>query len=331
VSGLSLPDRPRRLRTHPVLRRMVAETAVAPRQLVLPAFVSEGLTEPRPISTMPGVDQHSLDSIRKLAADCARAGLAGIMLFGVPSEEKKDAAGSQALAADGILNRAIRAVRSEVGDDLLVMSDVCLDEFTDHGHCGVLTGTGVVDNDATVQIYQQMAVLHAEAGAHLVGPSGMMDGQVGAIRDALDRDGHTDTAILSYAVKYASAFYGPFREAVASSLQGDRKTYQQDLTNSREALREVRLDLDQGADIVMIKPALSYLDVITRVAESVDVPVAAYNISGEYSMIEAGAERGWIDRDDAITEILTSIRRAGADIVLSYWALEYATRGELQR
>ena len=331
VSGLNLPDRPRRLRTSPVLRRMVAETSVAPRQLILPAFVAEGLTGPRPITSMPGVDQHSLDSIRRLAADSAAAGLAGIMLFGVPLPEKKDPDGSQALAEDGILNRAIAAVRAEVGDDLLVMSDVCLDEFTDHGHCGVLTSTGSVDNDATVELYAQMAVLHAEAGAHLVGPSGMMDGQVGAIRSALDAAGHIDTAILAYTAKYSSAYYGPFREAVGSSLQGDRKTYQQDLTNGAEALREVALDLEQGADIVMIKPALSYLDVIARVAAAVDVPVAAYNISGEYAMIETAAQHGLIDRDAAITETLISIARAGADIILSYWALEYATRGELQR
>jgi porphobilinogen synthase len=328
---LNLPDRPRRLRANPVIRRMVAETSVAPRQLILPAFVAEELSEPRPITSMPGVEQHSLDSIRKLAADSAAAGLAGIMLFGVPLPEKKDATGSQALADDGILNLAIAAVREEVGDDLLVMSDVCLDEFTDHGHCGVLTGDGVVDNDATVELYARMAVIHAQAGAHVVGPSGMMDGQIGEIRYALDEAGHADTTIMAYSAKYSSAYYGPFREAVGSSLQGDRKTYQQDLGNTREALREVRLDLEQGADIVMIKPALSYLDVIARVAETVDVPVAAYNISGEYAMIEASAERGWIDRDAAITETLTSIRRAGADIILSYWALEYATRPELHR
>jgi porphobilinogen synthase len=331
VARLELPDRPRRLRSSPVMRRMVAETAVAPRQLILPAFVAEGLTRPRPINSMPGVDQHSLDSIRRLAADCARAGLAGIMLFGVPLAEKKDATGSQALAEDGILTRAIGAVRAEVGDDLLVMSDVCLDEFTDHGHCGVLTGSGVVDNDATVELYARMAVLHAQAGAHVVGPSGMMDGQVAAIRGALDDAGRPDVVIMAYAAKYSSSYYGPFREAVASSLQGDRKTYQQDLANVREALREVGMDIEQGADIVMIKPALSYLDVIARVSDLVDVPVAAYNISGEYAMVEASAQRGWIDRDAAITETLMSIRRAGADIVLSYWALEYAQRPELQR
>jgi porphobilinogen synthase len=316
--------RPRRLRTSPVMRAMVAETAVAPRQLVLPAFVAEGLSEPRPISSMPGVVQHTLDTLRLAAVEAAQAGLAGIMLFGVP--EHKDARGSGALDPDGILTRAIRAVRDEVGDDLLVMSDVCLDEFTDHGHCGVLTAAGTVDNDATVEIYARMAVLHAQAGAHVVAPSGMMDGQVGAIRDALEADGSGDTTILAYAAKFASAFYGPFREAVGSSLTGDRRTYQQDGANLREALREVALDVAEGADIVMVKPALAYLDVVRAVAEAVDVPVAAYNISGEYAMVEAAAAQGWIAREPAITETLTSIRRAGADIVLTYWAQEWAQR-----
>nr|WP_294693006.1 porphobilinogen synthase [uncultured Friedmanniella sp.] len=320
----AIRHRPRRLRTTPVMRAMVAETAVAPRQLVLPAFVAEGLTEPRPIASMPGVVQHTLDTVREAAARAVGAGLAGIMLFGVP--EHKDARGSGATDPDGILTRAIGAVRSEVGDDLLVMSDVCLDEFTDHGHCGVLTATGVVDNDATVEIYAEMAVLHAAAGAHVVGPSGMMDGQVGAIRDALDAVGSLDTTILAYAAKFTSAFYGPFREAVGSSLTGDRKTYQQDGANVREALREVALDVAEGADIVMVKPALAYLDVVRAVAEAVDVPVAAYNISGEYAMVEAAAAQGWIAREPAITETLTSIRRAGADIVLTYWAQEWAER-----
>lgn len=315
-------DRPRRLRTTPVMRAMVAETSVAPRQLVLPLFVAEELAEPRPISSMPGVVQHSLDSLRKAAVDAASAGLAGVMLFGVPAH--KDARGSEATAEQGILNRAIRAVRSEVGDACLVMSDVCLDEFTDHGHCGVLTTSGAVDNDLTVAIYAQMAVRHADAGAHVVAPSGMMDGQVGAIRTALDGEGFADTAILAYGAKYASAFYGPFREAVASSLTGDRKTYQQDPANVREALREVALDVAQGADLIMVKPALGYLDVLRAVREAVNVPVAAYNVSGEYAMVEAAAAQGWINRETAITETLTSIRRAGADIVLTYWALEWA-------
>jgi porphobilinogen synthase len=268
------------------------------------------------------VVQHSLDSLRKAAVAAANAGLAGVMIFGVP--ERKDAVGSGALDPNGILNVALRAVREEVGDDCLVMSDVCLDEFTDHGHCGVLTPAGVVDNDATVEIYAEMAVLHAAAGAHVVAPSGMMDGQVGAIRAALDAAGAIDVAIMAYGAKYASAFYGPFREAVSSSLVGDRKTYQQDPANVREALREVALDVAEGADIVMVKPALGYLDVVRAVRDAVDIPIAAYNVSGEYAMVEAAAANGWINRDAAIKETLTSIRRAGADVILSYWALEWA-------
>jgi porphobilinogen synthase len=316
--------RPRRLRTSPVMRAMVAETSLEPRHLVLPLFVAEGLTEPRPISSMPGVVQHTLDTLRKAAVEAADAGLAGVMLFGIP--KTKDATGTGALDPNGILNSAIAAVRSEVGDDCLVMSDVCLDEFTDHGHCGVLTPSGQVDNDATVQIYAEMAVLHAAAGAHVVGPSGMMDGQVRAIRAALDAVGAIDVAIMAYSAKYASAFYGPFREAVNSSLTGNRKTYQQDPANVREALREVALDVAEGADIVMVKPALGYLDVLRAVREAVQLPVAAYSVSGEYAMVEAAAARGWINREPAINEALTSIRRAGADLILSYWALEWALR-----
>ncbi len=316
--------RPRRLRRNPAIRAMVAETAVQPRQLVLPVFVAEGISQPRPISSMPGVVQHSLDSLREVAVEAARAGLAGLMLFGIP--ELKDARGSGALDPGGILNVAIRAVRSEVGDDCLVMTDVCLDEFTDHGHCGVLTPSGQVDNDTTVGIYAEMASLHAAAGAHLVAPSGMMDGQVGAIRAMLDTDGYGCVAIMAYAAKYASAFYGPFREAVSSSLQGDRNTYQQDPANSREALREVALDVAEGADVIMVKPALGYLDVLAAVRAAVDLPVAAYNVSGEYAMVEAAAANGWINRDRAIDETLLSIRRAGADIVLSYWSLQWAQR-----
>ncbi|MCW2804699.1 MAG: porphobilinogen synthase [Propionibacteriaceae bacterium] len=315
--------RPRRLRVNAAVRAMVAETSVEPRQLILPVFVAEGLSEPRPISSMPGVVQHTLDSVRKVASQAAEAGLAGIMLFGIP--EHKDAVGSGALEPAGILNTAIRAVRAEVGDATLVMSDVCLDEFTDHGHCGVLTAGGVIDNDATVEIYAQMAVLHAEAGAHLVAPSGMMDGQVRAIRAALDQADQADIGIMAYGAKYASAFYGPFREAVSSSLQGDRKTYQQDPANVRESLREVALDVAEGADLIMVKPALGYLDVLAAVRAAVDIPVAAYNVSGEYSMIEAAAANGWINRKAAISEALTSIKRAGADVILSYWALEVAT------
>ena len=316
--------RPRRLRTTPAVRAMVAETEVLPRQLVLPLFVAEELAEPRPITSMPGVVQHTRDSLRRAAAEAVAAGLAGVMLYGIPRH--KDATGSGALDPQGILNLAIADVRAEVGDELLVMSDVCLDEFTDHGHCGVLTPAGSVDNDATVAIYAEMAVAHASAGAHVVAPSGMMDGQVAAIRSALEAAGRVDTVVLAYGAKYASAFYGPFREAVASSLQGDRRTYQQDPANRREALREVLIDVAEGADIVMVKPALGYLDVLADVRAAVDIPVAAYNVSGEYAMVEAAAANGWIDREAAIHETLLSIRRAGADIVLSYWALEYARR-----
>ncbi|KHL19255.1 porphobilinogen synthase [Mumia flava] len=316
--------RPRRLRTTPALRALVAETSVEPRQLVLPMFVAEGLDEPRPISSMPGVVQHTRASARAEVRRAAGLGLGGVMLFGVP--ERKDATGSGALDPDGILNVALRDARDEVGDDLVVMSDLCLDEFTDHGHCGLLDDRGRVDNDATLDVYAAMAIAQAEAGAHVLGPSGMMDGQVGVVRAALDAHGWTDVAVLAYAAKYASAFYGPFREAVASSLEGDRRTYQQDPANARESLREVALDVAEGADLVMVKPAMGFLDVIARVRDAVDVPVAAYNISGEYAMVEAAAANGWIDRDAAIVESLTSIRRAGADVVLTYWAAEFAER-----
>ncbi len=314
--------RPRRLRTTQGLRSLVAETRLAPEQLVLPMFVREGATEPRPISTMPGVVQHTRDSLLKAAHEAVDLGLGGVMLFGIPQE--KDALGSGATEPSGILNVAITDVVAEVGDALTVMSDLCLDEFTDHGHCGVLTPDGRVDNDRTLEVYAEMALAQADAGVDMVGPSGMMDGQVAAIRGALDGAGHTDVAILAYSAKYASSFYGPFREAVDSSLKGDRRTYQQDPANAREGVREVLLDIAEGADIVMVKPALGYLDVVRRVRDAVDVPVAAYNVSGEYSMVEAAAENGWIDRERAILEVLTSIRRAGADVVLTYWALEAA-------
>jgi porphobilinogen synthase len=319
-----IPVRPRRLRTTPAMRRLVAETSVEARQLVLPAFVREGATAPVPISSMPGVVQHSRDSLRRAAAEAVAAGIGGIMLFGVP--ETKDAVGSGAIDPDGILNLALADVRAEVGDALVVMSDLCLDEFTDHGHCGVLAADGTVDNDATLAIYAEMARVQAAAGAHMVGPSGMMDGQVAVVRAALDGIGRQDVSILAYAAKYASAFYGPFREAVDSSLQGDRRTYQQDSANGLEGVREALLDIEQGADIVMVKPGLPYLDVLRRVRDAVDVPVASYNISGEYAMVEAAAERGWIDRDAAIVETLTAFRRAGADIILTYWAVEAAQR-----
>jgi len=314
----------RRLRRTPALRRLVAETSLQARQLVLPVFVREGATEPTPIGSMPGVVQHTRDSVRKAAAAAAELGLGGIMLFGVPTE--KDAVGSGAVDPDGILNVAIRDVVAEVGDALPVMADLCLDEFTDHGHCGVLTPSGTVDNDATLAVYAEMALAQAAAGVDLVGPSGMMDGQVGAVRAALDGAGYQDVAILAYSTKYASAFYGPFREAVDSSLQGDRRTYQQDGGNVVEGVREALLDVEEGADLVMVKPALAYLDVVRAVREAVDVPVAAYNISGEYAMVEAAAAHGWIDRDAAILETLTSIRRAGADVILTYWAAEVAPR-----
>lgn len=312
--------RPRRLRRTPALRRMVAETHVRPEQLVLPVFVAEGAREQRPIASMPGVVQHTRDTLRAEAARAAEAGLGGIMLFGVP--ETKDATGSGAVDPGGILNVAIADVVAEVGDALPVMADLCLDEFTDHGHCGVLDVRGAVDNDATLEAYAAMALAQAGAGVGVVAPSGMMDGQVGVVRAALDAAGHADVAVLAYAAKYASAFYGPFREAVDSSLVGDRRTYQQDPANAREGVREALLDVDEGADLVMVKPALGYLDVLRRVADAVPVPVAAYQVSGEYAMLEAAAANGWIDRQPAILESLLSIRRAGADVVLTYWALE---------
>jgi porphobilinogen synthase len=314
--------RPRRLRTTATLRRMVAETSLEARQLILPVFVREGIDEPVPISSMPGVVQHTRSSLLAAVSEAAELGLGGVMLFGIPAE--KDAVGSGALDPDGILNVAIADVVAEVGDAITVMSDLCLDEFTDHGHCGVLTPDGRVDNDRTLAAYAEMARAHAHAGVDMVGPSGMMDGQVAVVRAALDAADHTDVSILAYSAKYASAFYGPFREAVGSSLQGDRRTYQQDGGNAVEGVREALLDVAEGADIVMVKPALAYLDVIRRVRDAVRVPVAAYNISGEYAMVEAAAANGWIDREPAILETLTSIRRAGADVVLTYWAAEAA-------
>ncbi len=301
----------------------MSETTIEPRQLILPMFIREGAREPIAISSMPGVYQHTRDTARKAVAEAVQLGLGGVMLFGIPSS--KDEVGSGAVDPDGILNVAIRDAVSEAGDDLLVMADLCLDEFTSHGHCGVLDSAGRVDNDATLAIYAEMGVAQASAGAHVVGPSGMMDGQVGVVRSALDAAGYLDTVILAYAVKYASAFFGPFREAVDSSLQGDRKTYQQDPGNgARDAIREVDLDIAEGADLVMVKPALAYLDIIRQVRDHVNVPVAAYNISGEYAMVEAAAANGWIDREKAIMETLTSIRRAGADTILTYWASEAA-------
>ncbi|WP_243056293.1 porphobilinogen synthase [Nocardioides sp. SR21] len=322
TDGLGPTIRPRRLRTTAALRRMVAETSVEPRQLVLPLFVREGLTEPQPISSMPGVVQHTRSTLKAAAAEAVELGLGGVMLFGIP--EHKDATGSGAIDPSGILNLAITDVVAEVGDGLTVMSDLCLDEFTDHGHCGVLTADGKVDNDRTLAAYAEMARAQAHAGVDMVGPSGMMDGQVAVVRDALDAAEHTDVSILAYSAKYASAFFGPFREAVDSSLQGDRRTYQQDSANAIEGVREALLDVEEGADIVMVKPALAYLDVIRQVRDAVDVPVAAYNVSGEYAMLEAAAANGWIDREPAILETLLAIRRAGADVILTYWAAEAA-------
>jgi porphobilinogen synthase len=326
---MSLPDLPgypvsrlRRLRRTPALRRLTSDVVVRPSDLVLPMFVREGIGEPVPIASMPGVVQHTQDSLVKAAVSAVEAGVGGLMLFGIPTH--KDALGTGADDPDGVLNVALRRLRAELGDDTVLMADLCLDEFTDHGHCGVLADDGSVDNDATLLRYASMGLAQAEAGAHLLGTSGMMDGQVAAVRRALDDAGHLDTGILGYAPKYASAFYGPFREAVNSSLVGDRKTYQQDAARTvDEALAEVALDVAEGADLVMVKPALPYLDVLRAVADTSPVPVAAYQISGEYEMVEAAAERGWLDRERTIVETLTSIKRAGASIMLTYWATEF--------
>lgn len=315
--------RPRRLRTTPAMRRLVRETRLHPADLIWPVFAHEDLRAPRPISTMPGVFQYDLDSLARVAEQAVTAGVGALMLFAIPSD--KDATGSAAKDPDGILAKAVRRVYDVTGDELPIIADLCLDEFTDHGHCGVLDSCGTVNNDQTLLHYQQMAVVLAQSGAHILGTSGMMDGQVGAVRTALDDHGAIDTSILAYAAKYASAFYGPFREAVESTLNGDRRTYQQDPANSHESLREVALDVAEGADIVMVKPALAYLDIVHQVRESVDVPVAAYVVSGEYAMIETAAAAGMIDRRAAIMEALTSVRRAGAGLIATYWAAQVAT------
>jgi porphobilinogen synthase len=304
------------------VRALVAQTRLHPAELVLPVFILEGATEAQPITSMPGVVQHSLDSLAAVAKEAVAAGLGGLMLFGVPTT--RDATGSGADDPEGILNVALRRLRDAVGDDLVIMSDLCLDEFTDHGHCGVLDDQGRVDNDATLERYAAMGLAQARAGAHVLGLSGMMDGQVGHVRAALDQAGFTETIILAYAAKYASGFYGPFREAVASTLKGNRATYQQDPANRTESIREVELDLAEGADIVMVKPALPYLDILAEVAQMSTVPVAAYQVSGEYAQIEAAAAHGWIDRERVMMESLTSIRRAGAQFILTYYALEAA-------
>ncbi len=314
--------RPRRLRRTPAIRRLVAETRLHPADLVLPMFVKESLSQPSPLGSMPGVMQHTRDSLKAAAVAAVAAGVGGLMIFGIPAE--RDAIGSAATDPAGILNLALSDLKAEVGDATVLMADLCLDEFTDHGHCGVLDGHGAVDNDATLLRYADMALAQAAAGADLLGTSGMMDGQVGVIRRALDSVGDKDTGIFAYAAKYASAFYGPFREAVDSALTGDRRTYQQDPANRRESAREAALDVAEGADLIMVKPAMSYLDIIADVAASADIPVAAYQVSGEYAMVEAAAAHGWIDRDRAIRETLTSIRRAGASVILTYWATEVA-------
>jgi porphobilinogen synthase len=302
---------------------MVAETSLRPAELVLPVFVKEGISEPRPVGSMPGVVQHTGDSLRKAAAEAAAAGVGGLMVFGVPSV--KDGRGSAADDPAGISQLALAGLRAEVGDAMVIMADLCMCEYTDHGHCGLLTESGDVSNDATLERYAAIAVAQAEAGAHMVAPSGMMDGQVAAIRTALDAAGHGETGICAYSAKYASAFYGPFREAAEGAPSfGDRASHQQDPPNAVEALREVALDLDEGADMVMVKPALAYLDVIRRVADAVPVPVAAYQVSGEFAMVEAAAANGWLDRDRAIAETLIAIRRAGATVILTYWAAEFA-------
>jgi len=319
---MDIHARPRRLRRTAAIRRLVQETRLSPSDFILPLFVREGATEPIAIASMPGVVQHSQTSLKQAVSTAAEAGVGAVMLFGVPSE--RDATGDAAIAPDSILAQSIRWVKEETGDDLPVIADLCLDEFTSHGHCGVLADDGSVDNDATLGLYQKMATVLADAGSDLLGLSGMMDGQVSAVRQALDSARFTDTALLAYAAKYASAMYGPFRDAVESQLDGDRRTYQQDPANAIEALREVRLDIDEGADIVMVKPALTYLDIIARVSDEVDVPVAAYLVSGESSMVEAASAAGMIDRDRAILEVLTSVRRAGAGIIATYWATEVA-------
>jgi porphobilinogen synthase len=317
--------RPRRLRTSKAMRRLVAQVSVQPSDLVLPLFVKEGIPEPKPVSSMPGVVQHTRDSVRKAAADAVHAGVGGLILFGIPAA--KDGRGSAADDAAGIVQLALGDLAADLGTDTVLMADLCLDEYTDHGHCGILTPDGEVDNDATLERYAAIAVAQAQAGAHVVAPSGMMDGQVGAIRTALDAAGFPSTAICAYSAKFASAFYGPFREAAECAPQfGDRAAYQEDPRSADEAVRETLLDLDEGADIVMIKPALAYLDIISRVAAAVPVPVAAYQVSGEYAMVEAAAANGWLDRDRIIMETLTAIRRAGASIILTYWAAEAARR-----
>ncbi|CAB0831971.1 porphobilinogen synthase [Corynebacterium diphtheriae] len=328
--NLDLIRRPRRLRSTPVMREFVAETTLRPADLILPMFIADGIDKPREIESMPGVYQHTMESLIEAVREAISVGIRCVDLFGVPLDSDKDATGSQAWDPEGILNRGVRALRQEFGDQVLIMADTCLDEFTDHGHCGILTtdrfGATIVDNDPTVELYQKMAVAQAEAGAHIVSPSGMMDGQILAIREALDAAGFHDVAIMAYSAKYASAFYGPFRDAVGSSLQGDRRAYQQDPANLRESILEVDLDIEEGADFVMVKPAMPYLDVLAEVASTSSVPVAAYQVSGEYAMLHAAAASGWLDLDRVMMESLISIKRAGADQILTYFAVEAARK-----
>ena len=315
--------RPRRLRRTPALRALVRETELAPRHLIAPLFVKEGVREPVPIVPMPGQLQHTLESVRKEAHEIASRGVTAFMLFGVP--ERKDAEGSEAWNPDGIAQRGLRVLREELGEEHVVIADLCLDEYTDHGHCGVLDAEGNVDNDRTLERYRRIALAQAEAGAQMVGPSGMMDGQVASIRDALDGAGFERVGILAYAAKFASAFYGPFREAAECAPRfGDRTGYQMDPPNADEAIREIRADIDEGADIAMVKPALPYLDVIRRAKDELRFPMAAYNVSGEYAMVKAAAQNGWLDERKVVLEVLTSIRRAGADLVLTYHAKDAA-------
>ena len=316
-------SRPRRLRRTPVLRELVRETSVSRRDLVAPLFVKQGIDEPAPIPSMPGHYQHTLESLRKEAADLAGLGVPALLLFGIPA--RKDAEGGEAWAEDGIVQQALRALAADLGDEVALVGDLCLCEYTDHGHCGVLRPDGSVDNDDTLRRYARIAVAQAEAGAAVVAPSGMMDGQVGAIRAALDQAGFADTAVLAYAAKYASGLYGPFRQAAEGAPRfGDRTGYQMDPGNGEEALREVALDIAEGADLVMVKPALAYLDVLWRVKQAFGLPTAAYHVSGEYAMVKAAAERGWVDGERVMLEVLTAIRRAGADLIVTYFARDAA-------
>ncbi len=319
---MEIIERPRRLRGAASIRALVRETYVAPSSLILPIFIREGLTEPKPITGMPGVVQHTKESFKTEIDGALQAGIGGVMIFGIPQE--RDAVGTQALNSEGVLSSAIRDARKIAGDDLVVAADLCLDEFTSHGHCGVLDAQGSIDNDATLKIYGEMAQVLANSGAHMVGTSGMMDGQVGVVRGGLDSSGFVDVLILAYAAKFASAFYGPFREAVESQLEGNRNTYQQDPANIKESMREVRLDVAQGADIIMVKPSLAYLDVLYAASQAVDIPTASYIVSGEMAMVEAAAAQGLIDRERAILEVLSSVKRAGASVICTYWALEAA-------